>query len=227
MKPFKFLNTIRHFKNLTKIKQRHVLFVWIPKTGGTTVYRTLKPFRMSKIKVPDKISLNFKNRGWVTFGHIQYSELVQKGLVNKNFNNESFKFSFVRNPFDRTVSLFFYLKKRKMINSNLSFDEFCLMLNKRDYPKTGFYHVNGLSQANPQAAWLRNINMDFIGKLENFNQDFKTICDIIGVPAPANFSKENSSSHGNFKNYYSKKAELIIQNLYGEDFKYFEYPDTL
>ena len=103
------------------------VFVWIPKAAGTSISTALASATGSCLTLlsPGQVTACFPQRGLVTFGHQSYGQLVDEGYIDHEFDRRSFKFCFVRNPFDRTVSLFHYLRKKGCLHQKTSFRTFC------------------------------------------------------------------------------------------------------
>ena len=147
------------------------VFVWIPKSAGTSVYNSLQKLGCPKLKTVNRIRRVFPQRGLVTFGHLDYNRLVTTGIVSKEFDRKAKKFTIVRDPYDRAISLYFYVMRRSKLFDNWhslpSFEDFLELIESGFYDKIGLFNVQGLSQANPQVAWTKNISFDTIGRIEN------------------------------------------------------------
>ncbi len=209
------------------LNEKNYLFVWIPKTAGTSVYNSLrKSIRMQKRK-RQKHFLSFPNRGSVTFGHVSYGDLLALGAVGMNFHENAYKFSFVRNPYSRAVSLFNYLKQEKLINIRIEFEAFLDQVHLYR-PPIGLYNSRGISQTNPQSDWLIGMDgkliVDDIYKVEeietfisNFNSKFGIILDL---KQKYNESKKEIT----LQNISNNSAVLEkIRLIYKRDFDLFDY----
>ena len=88
--------------------KKNLLFIQIPKTGSTSV---VDYFNMFKIHLShSKINpIKFDNSQHLTTGHLNIKFPNNPHFTN-NFYKNSFKFCVVRNPYNRAVSLFFFLK---------------------------------------------------------------------------------------------------------------------
>ena len=144
---------------------------------------------------------------------------------NQEFDQRAFKFCFVRNPYDRAVSLYFYLKKIGDVHHKLSFKGFVRVLQNRAIPEIGLYNRQELSQCNSQVRWLKNrkreLLVDFIGRFENIEKDFKKLCSELGTKGQ--LPHVNRTEHTHYKNYYDDETKRIIANIYAEDLEQFSY----
>ena len=185
------------------------MFLHIPKSAGTTIRSILKT-KDKKIKE--------------IFGHPTFSEIQTKYDVSNYY-----KFTFTRNPWDRFVSTFFYLKKNnkneKLLNEarkkvcNYSFASFVkeLHLEKNQFSKHYFIHFR------PQIHFLESMdNIDFIGRFENIQEDFDVVCDKIGI-SHQELPHFNRVKHKHYTEYYDDETRQIVAKMYAKDIEYFGY----
>jgi len=217
------LHKLYHY--LKSYGKRNAVFVWIPKTAGTSIWTSLNQFHCPKFKNFLTAKYCFSQSGLVTFGHISYIDLKENRTVSKKFDETAFKFCFVRNPFDRSVSLFHYMKNAGRIHQNLSFKSFAHILYDKAFPSVGLYNRNGLSQCNPQIDWIkdrdRKIFVDFIGRIENINEDFKKVCTHLGFNVE--LPHINKTIHKPYREYYDAESRALITDAYREDLETFGY----
>ena len=207
--------------------KKDVLFIWIPKSAGYSVYDTLIKYGCTQ-KIWENPSYEFENKGISTFGHMSILSLIEKGIMSEEYFQNAFKFCFVRNPWDRLASLYCYFKriKRKNVEDCPDFINFCRKLEREKIPPVGFYNVEGFSQCNPQLDWITDkdgkIVVDFIGRFENLEEDFKKVCEIIGIKEELPHS--NKTDHKNYMEYYHyEETKKIVDKLYEKDIKVFNY----
>lgn len=161
------------FKINAKLGDKKILFIWIPKTAGTTIFKSLENVLGMQKRKRQKEFLSFPNKGIVTFGHVSYSSLLALGAVSEEYHLNSYKFCFVRNPYNRTISLFNYFIQEKIIDHKLEFEAFLdkIYLNR---PPIGLYNTIGISQSNPQSDWIIGNNekllVDDIFKVEEIDK---------------------------------------------------------
>ena len=134
---------------------------------------------------------------------------------------EYFKFIFCRNPYARAVSNYTMFTKSKFrINqishfhnnpSAMGFSEFVELICKYDN-----HHWQ------PQIDFVYGYDIDFIGKLENIEQDFRFVCDKIGIPHKE-LPHKNKTNHKHYTEYYDEETKQIVAEKYAKDIEYFGY----
>jgi hypothetical protein len=190
---------------------RDVLFIRPTKVAGTSIMKTLKLQQLTCREFP------FKQRGkrWITFVHIDYPRLVREGLVSREFDESSYKFAFVRNPYDRAVSVWSHRW------TELSFEEFCRRINK-NIEDIGLINSHSNSGCNPQARWLHGVKLNFLGKFESLLDDYGRLCEEIGHPNKGLLGY-NIGDHEPYESYYTNETIDLIRKVYAEDFFWFGY----
>jgi chondroitin 4-sulfotransferase 11 len=142
-------------------------------------------------------------------------------LGDKHYYNR-FTFSIVRNPWDRTVSLYKYIVKKGVLGlSNLSFKDWVIETYVHKNPMVN----NSYRIFMPQLNWISdmegNIIVDFVGKFENLDEDFKIIAQKChkNVKLP----HINSTGKHNYRDYYDEDTKEIIRRWYMDDIERFNY----
>ena len=192
------------------ISHKHkFIFVHIPKCGGTSIESAFGCWK-------GKAAQKHYHVGNNSSQHHTCVEILKHFPDCKDY----FKFAFIRNPFDRLVSEYRYIKSYNK-NFNLSFSDLCLDLDKnlRDYAYP--YHDKSLCD-----YLLDNNNyevVDFIGRLENFQSDFDKICQIIGMPSITLPHHMKTSKSKHYTEYYDNETREIVSEKYAKDIEYFGY----
>ena len=135
--------------------------------------------------------------------------------------NDYYKFAFVRNPWARVLSWYFFCKSAKEPDrntSNISFDEFVIDEGCRHriwgaWPK---YHPSRLQYTFTQGC-------DFIGRTENLQSDFNIVCDKIGIPHQEFLHCGNKTEHKHYTEYYNDETIKIVADYFAEDIDYFNF----
>jgi chondroitin 4-sulfotransferase 11 len=154
----------------------------------------------------------------------------QVSCIEPRMYNGHYTSSFVRNPWDRLLSSYIWLRQIRYKDCELpnSFEEF---VKKLDTERAELFpSLECKIDANPmmQILHLRPMSfyldkpIDFIGKYEKLNKDFFILCDKIGI-ARAIPNKLRVTEHKTYKSHYNKKTKDIVSRLYKVDIEKFNY----
>ena len=153
------------------------IFIAIPKTGTTSIRIQLRQTGIPLIPNPhlnilqarDAINIFFLRKNLATnrsFPSVEVRTFSQIKNDSASFFSNAFKFSSVRNPWERAVSLFFR-KEGVQDQKNLSFDQF---IENHLYASDTCVHP---TLHKNQLDWICDDNgkilLDYIFKLENFS----------------------------------------------------------
>ena len=206
LNPFKKFKTKRKNSILSIFLEKNCLFFHIPKTAGISVSKSLF--------------------GDVKWGHRSVS--FYKSYYGEDTFNTLYKFCFVRNPYKRLFSAYTFLKQGGINNQDLEFSKSYL----KEYINFNEFVLKGLERKEfmnwvhfkPQYTFICDENdkvvMDFIGKVENLNTDFNTVCKQLNIKSEL----QTLNKSKNIKNEFSKEIKNIIKLKYQKDFNLF-YPD--
>jgi hypothetical protein len=192
--------------------QKKILFVHIPKSGGTTIEH-----HMGAINNPNKgYKRNTNNKAMQHLTIEEYNALFD----DKRFDNYC-KFTIVRNPYDKMLSEYYWTDLPIGYKDKHSFDYFLgavsdIVINK-NYNYT-FLHDHFTPQKEFITDENNNIIVDKIFKFEEFNE----VVEFVQMYYP----NINTTVHNKIKTAKSKNSRLtlndkqknIIYNLYEDDF---------
>lgn len=180
------------------------IFIHIPKTAGTSITNWLY-----KLTNDDSIRI---------FQHVDV--LTLENYLSPIFFNSAFKFTFVRNPWDRCVSFYHYCQQDQSfgtvrpdfqtIINHLHFDEYL-----------EYYHPE--SQLCKIVGKDGNIKVDFIGRVEQINKDVNYIAEKLGFSNCLTLPNYNTSKHNHYSTYYSDKSKDLVYKYYKEEIELFKY----
>ena len=181
-------------------------FIHIPKNGGTALWKTLgayNPYFDTKKRRPDERFV----------GHLTYRET--KVLFSPD-ESLSF-FCITRNPWERAVSYFHYIKqvsrKRhgaqtlyKLLKKGMSFDDFVVHVTQ-----------SGQIRFKPQIDYMVDdageIAIDDILRLDNIQSDLNELLVKNGCPMlPA--EKHNASKHAPYTDYFKSEESVRLVGAY-------------
>ena len=189
------------------ISHRHkFIFIHLIKCGGTTIENILGGVKSHRpgghfIFKEDWVETT-KNKVHVCAS--QYSKTF--------YWDGYFKFTFVRNPWDKMVSFYEYYRKLRN-EPNIKFIDFLL----DEHWKPMFY-----DQLTHLVSHNGKNEIDFIGKFENLQEDFNTICDKIKIPRHQ-LPHKNATNHKHYTEYYDDETKQIVAEKYAKDIEYFGY----
>ena len=218
-------------------REKELLFIHAPKTGGTKIEEVLG----MKYAGDDPIVSSEKLYGFVRIydelyelQHLTYKQILDFKLLDKSLFNKCYKFAFVRNPLDKVVSLYFWMGYKYFSR----FEDFVEFL----YRKEGKPDVRGTVENYMSFDWFINspfitpqhkficnnrgkIMVDFLGRFENFSADLAELLDNLEVKYDEKLLSEkvNSTKHEKYTVYYNKKTRDMVKSIYKKDFEIFGY----
>lgn len=182
------------------------LFIHIPKTAGTSISIAL-------------------------YGKDPWHYPLKKYRLSKRKYGQLFKFAFVRNPYDRLYSSYLYSFKEFKNNPSTS----VAFVTK--FPSFESFVTEWLTEENvrshyffyPQIDYILDkkqaIGIDYIGKFETLDEDFRFISRKLEVDTT--LPKLNTTKHEHFSKYYTEELSTKVHNVYKEDFELFGYQKIL
>lgn len=157
---------------------------------------------------------------------------ILKAIGEKRWK-EYYKFSVVRNPFDRCVSAFFWIKKNK--GFGLKDKEFqknvlkaCQFSEFSDFIKSHeFIEITKQNFLAPASNQISDMNMNFIiddiAKLENLYNDLEKNKLFSNTKLLKSRYDNSSKRSKNYRIYYDKLAKDIVAETYKNDLDLFDY----
>ena len=186
---------------IIKYKNKKIIFVHIQKSGGTSVLKFFKN-KKNHNKIKDDI----------------------KYLKNKKENiNNYFKFTIVRNPWDRIVS-FYHYHKQKLIKGIVVSNTWKYIKNLKFHDFLKSHQFQKWASRNNIVDYITykdKIYIDYFINFEKLKDDFeiiKKIADKHGV-----LPVTNKSKHHNYEKYYDKKSKKIISDLFQREINFFNF----
>lgn len=188
---FKFMNC-----NLVISQQKKFIFLHIPKNAGKSIHRGILDKHVADVVSRPDLSPLFNDMFWNTY----------------------FRFTVVRNPFDRMVSCYHYQKERIGLYPDATFEEFVT-----DYA----WDENGFAT---NKHWLPQVDhvfdddrclVDYIMRFERIDVDWGEVARRTGLEV--SLPKTNTSKRGDYLQYYNDETRKIVAEKYAKDLDAFGY----
>jgi len=208
--------------HIDNVGNRHV-FVHIPKNAGSSVAEALD-MPMS----------------W------HYTAQAYRERLGTAAYKRRFSFAFVRNPWDRFLSLYRYARlDESRYHSAIDpedapygkHDDYDLLQDASpeecaQYLQEGrLEHDDLINHWRPQSDWLTDdsgeIIVDFIGRVESIEEDFQIVADRVALAVDTlpmtNPSTSSKDSEKDYRSSFTEEARRIVTEYYQEDICRFGY----
>ena len=155
------------------------VFIHIPKNAGQSIEHVFLRLLDLTWETRAPLLLRYNDRpelGPPRLAHLRANEYVRYKYMTEEQFHTYFKFAFVRNPWDRMISIYKYLG----LDKGLDFKTFLMKTLKNKIWDTKYWFVG------PQSELICDENgelmVDFIGRFESLQEDFNQVCSKIGLP---------------------------------------------
>lgn len=193
------------------------IFVHIPTTAGNSIYKVLD------------ISNEYNTWSLITMDRIipthQHLMPIQiQKMIPKDIWNTFYKFTIVRNPYDRIVSDYRYLQECSVREKYdiKTFENFINLVNR--IVTTDAYTENVyFDHFRPQSHYFKNVKYDYIGRFENLDLDIQNISRAIGAKEILPWINKSRSSDDDYRSYFNENIKGIVDRLYASDLEMFGY----
>lgn len=197
--------------------RKRFIFVHTYKVAGTSVRAALKPYAdvMYRKYTPRRVLYVLGLLD--SIGEHATAREIRENVGPEVFDRY-FKFAFVRNPWDWQVSLYHYIRSHplhpqyrqvKALNGFAEYVEWRIANDKvlqRDFVADG----DG------------RLLVDYVGRFENLDADFASVCRHLGIPATP-LPHKMTSSHRDYTEYYDERTRRLVTEHYRQDIDLFGY----
>jgi len=197
-------------------KEKKLLFIHIPKTGGTTIENNISK------NTPQTLYSGYTNSlldfpyNKKSLQHQFYTTIYKfRDKLHVNFDNIKI-FSVVRNPYDRIISDLFW---HKLINKNFTAEQVYNVI------KNNYLDRNDLDNHNePQYKFIVDENSELIKNIkifrtETLNESNYDLSKFVGF----NINIKQKNVNKDYSNYLNQYSISLINTFYKKDFELFNY----
>lgn len=185
--------------------QHRAVFVHVPKTGGSTIAKTL-----------------------FGLGSPIHATAHAFQRANPSKFSAYFKFAFVRNPWDRLVSAYYFytqLPERSEHSKGIfqRYSDFGTFVRDFVTPE----NVLGPLHLRPQHQFVCDVNnrilVDFVGRYETFESDVAEVAKAIRLPLAGPLPKVNATDRPAYRECFDTSTRAIVERVYANDLELFSY----
>ena len=167
------------------------IFIHIPRTSGTSLEKSF-----GYGDAPDK--------------HYNAQDIFNK--VGTKVWNSYFKFTFVRNPWDRVISLYHQPAFNKIGEKSGKSLEYFL----ENYSPYSWEH--GITFCD----YLNYGKIDFVGRFESREDDIRFVSKKIGLEITSSYHSRRTK-HKHYTEYYNNGTRATVAAIYKDDIELFRY----
>lgn len=204
------------------------IFFHTPKTGGLSIFETLKKYGIFICRQRDFIIRNLRKIIVNNYRIGLYEYHIPASKMKLTFDpikwDEYFKFGFVRNPYRWVHSYYQFIRMTSTHRRYIRFQAF----------KDIDHFVSEVRMIEPeiprQANYLtdmgNNLLVDFIGHYENINKDFSMVLSKLSLSENIKLPHLNKSDRIDKPviEIFSKQSIRTINDYFNRDFLIFNYP---
>ncbi len=172
-----------------------------------------------------------------SFAHVSVPLLLERAIIRQAWLDKHWKFAFVRNPWERLVSIWRW-RFNRLSTSQYVTDDFALFVDELPYIAPIGIYSNELppSEATTQLAWLRHNGqwlVDFIGRYENLQEDWTAISQALGIGQRLTRARRTklrwtlpyriSTELKPFRDFYNDHTRQVVAQFYAEEIELFGF----
>ncbi len=200
---------------------RRVLFVHVPKTGGSTIDAMFDREVADTRRVADRAR------------HSPYGRLLKAEPELTDY----WSFGFVRNPWSRMVSWWSMVNgvhasyqrgepqavKKVENHPGAWLPEFEFAEDFERFVLEGTEKIAKVGRPQLRTLAAAGREIDFVGRVENFRNDVNIVRERLGLEQLDEIPRRNKSSHGPYQDYYTSVTRQKVAELYADDIEAYGY----
>jgi len=194
--------------------QKRFLFVHIPKTAGNSIQSVLRDYSEDEL-----VALRGEQDGIQRFGLRNPKYKIKKHSTLAEYRaalgdtefDKLYRFTCVRNPWDRMVSYYFTPTQNTIAWDRKKFRKAIVkVLSAADYLRLD------KGEKDPFA------NINYIMRFENLADDFRAVCATLDI-SPAPLPRYNRSKREHYSKYYDDELRELVGALFATEIERFGY----
>lgn len=197
-------------------RKHNAIFIHIPKTGGSSIEDMIWP----------DIDSRSEEDLWKGFVRPFYNKYQTGGLqhlcahqirdeVERDFFRDAYKFTMVRNPWDKVISQFVFMQKRDDLRRFIGMEreatlaEYLELILKKE-------HVQWMEQHRFFLDENGEVMVDDILRFEHFKKDVASVMSRLGITFET-FLHRKKGDRRHYSTYYDPQTKEMVQEIYAKD----------
>jgi hypothetical protein len=194
--------------------QKRFLFIHIPKTAGNSIQSALRDYSEDQL-----VALRKEQDGVERFGLRNPKYKIKKHSTLAEYRtalgetqfDDLYKFTCIRNPWDRMVSYYFTPTQKTEPWDRKKFRKIILgALSVADYLRLDKGEGDLFA------------NVDYVMRFENLADDFRTVCRALDI-SPTTLPRYNRSNREHYSKYYDDELRELVRARFAAEIERFGY----
>lgn len=209
---------------------KNFIFVHVPKTAGNSLQNALFPYSEDERTIdPESYQDGVERFGVAHPGsnlkkHSGISAYQQ--AVSPEFLESAFKFTVLRNPWDRMISQYFF-RRQKLAGFVNAPDERDLPLDEEIFRKqlnkqVGYRQYICARNADGRLRQIEEHAIDFFVRFEHLQDDMDVVADKLGI-ARTQLVQRNATRHRPYASYYTESLHSAVAEHFATEIAYFGF----
>jgi len=210
-----------YYRNMLISDSHQFIFVHVRKAAGSSLRQSLSTYALNGRnnlwnRIPSRLGIKRDYRKHIFRAHSPLFH-AEKHMQQSRFQRY-FKFAFIRNPWDRLVSEYEYIRQNKAharhrhVSAFVRFNDFI----HYQYKRTDAYQLPMLTDSS------RRICVDFIGRYESLQDDFEKLCNRLNI-ATTRLPWANPSQRKDYRHYYDTNSVELVYRHWRDEIEQFNY----
>lgn len=199
--------------------ERRCIFIHIPRTGGSSIENVIWPGERTEADLWMGFVSKYRNK--YQTGGLQHLLATQvRREIGSEIFDSYFKFTFVRNPWDKAVSQYMLTRRRKDLrefigmNEGDSFKRYLELIARREHVQWAPQHRFVFDEDGRQLV-------DFVGRFECLEEDAANVFSRLGLSA--GLPHAHATERLPVSEYYDREAVEMVLRRYARDIDVFGY----